>query len=154
MLDKLRADALALIASTSHCILSTTGLAGIQASILTCVVHADCVYVLVPSTADQIVNLEQAGEVVLTTPLWQLRGVPLLLNETQELQNTAPGELRKQAVIQGYTVVEVFPLRMHIEATDQRPYRETIDFVLRDATHAWRTRFFRRSAHVTPTDTY
>lgn len=136
MLDKLRATALELIAQTPHCTLSTTGLAGLQASNVVCAVHADCVYMLVPSTADHIVNLEQGIEVVLTAPLWQLRGIPLLLDATQQMHNTAPSELRRQARTQGYTIVELFPLRMHIEAANQRPYRETIDFVMREALPA------------------
>ena len=39
MLDKLRVEALALIAATPHCTLSTTGPAGVQASVVACVVR-------------------------------------------------------------------------------------------------------------------
>ena len=69
MLDKLRAEALALIATTSHCTLSTMGPASVQASIVACIVRDDCVYALVPSTADHLFNLEDHMEVVLTTAL-------------------------------------------------------------------------------------
>jgi hypothetical protein len=131
MLDKLRAEALALIAATPHCTLSTLGPAGMQASFVTCTAHDDCVYVLVPSTADHLFNLEHAMEVVLTTPLWQLRGAALALGTANGLHGTAPRELSAHARTQGYTVVEVFPLRMHLEAAGTRRYRETIDFDVR-----------------------
>jgi len=72
MLDKLRTEALALVAATPHCTLSTIGPAGVQASVVACVVREDCVYVLVPSTIDQLFNLEHELVVVLTSSLWQL----------------------------------------------------------------------------------
>jgi hypothetical protein len=129
MLNKLRAEALALIAATPHCTLSTIGPAGVQASIVACVVRQDCVYVLVPSTVDHLFNLEHELEVVLTSALWQLRGAALALTEAGELQGTAPDDISASAWAGGYTLVEVFPLRMHIEPAGQRQYRETIDFL-------------------------
>lgn len=131
MLKKLRADALALIATTPHCTLSTTGPAGVQASVVTCVVREDCVYVLVPSTVDQLFNLEYEPEMVLTSSLWQLRGAALALREADGLQGTAPYDIVAQATVAGYTLVEVFPLRMHLEPDGRRRYRETIDFGVR-----------------------
>jgi len=131
MLDKLRAQALALIAASPHCTLSTTGPAGVQASVVTCIVRDDCVYVLVPSTADHLFNLEHTTEVVLTTALWQLRGPALALGEADGLHGTAPHEISARARTEGYTLVEVFPLRMHLEAAGTRRYRETIDFDVR-----------------------
>jgi hypothetical protein len=131
MLKKLRAEALALIATTPHCTLSTTGPAGVQASVVTCVVREDCVYVLVPSTVDQLFNLEHEPEMVLTCALWQLRGTALALSKADGLQGTAPYDLSAHASTAGYTLVEVFPLRMHIEPDDRRRYRETIDFGVR-----------------------
>ena len=131
MLDKLRTEALALIAATPHCTLSTIGPAGVQASVVACVVREDCVYVLVPSTVDQLFNLEHELEVVLTSPLWQLRGAALALSEAGGLQGTAPYDISAQARAAGYTLVEVFPIRMHLEPAGRRRYRETIDFSVR-----------------------
>jgi hypothetical protein len=128
MLDKLRAEALALIATTSHCTLSTTGPAGVQASIVACIVRDDCVYALVPSTADHLFNLEDHTEVVLTTALWQLRGVTLVIGGADGLHGTAPHDVSRRVKMEGQTLVEVFPLRIHIEAAGPRCYRETIDF--------------------------
>ena len=131
MLDKLRTEALALVAATPHCTLSTIGPAGVQASVVACVVREDCVYVLVPSTVDQLFNLEHEPEVVLTSPLWQLRGAALALREADGLQGTAPYDISAQAQAAGYALVEVFPIRMHLEPDGLRRYRETIDFSMR-----------------------
>ncbi|MEP7188744.1 MAG: hypothetical protein ABI901_06120 [Roseiflexaceae bacterium] len=133
MLDKLRAEALALIATTPDCTLSTIGPAGVQASITACVVRDDCVYVLVPSAVDHLFNLEHELEVVLTNRLWQLRGAAVALGESDGRHGTAPGNLRASASAAGYTLVEVFPFRMHLEPAGRRQYRETIDFVVRIA---------------------
>ncbi|MEO7908366.1 MAG: hypothetical protein ABIV47_01825 [Roseiflexaceae bacterium] len=131
MLNKLRNEALTLIAATPHCTLSTIGPAGVQASVVECVVREDCVYVLVPSTVDHLFNLEHEQEVVLTNSLWQLRGAALALSEADGLQGTAPYDISAQASATGYTLVEVFPIQMHLELSSQRRYRETIDFSLR-----------------------
>jgi hypothetical protein len=128
MLDKLRAAALTLIATTPHCTFSTTGPAGVQASVVACVVRDGCVYVLVPSAADHLFNLEHETEVALTTAQWQLRGAALALGSADGRHGTAPHELIVRARTAGHMVVEVFPLRVHLEATGQRRYRETIDF--------------------------
>src|SRR5512141_2720290 len=123
MLDKLRAEALALIATTSKCTLSTMGPAGVQASIVACVVRDYCVYALVPSATDHLFNLECDTEVVLTSALWQLRGAALVIGGTDGLRGTAPRDVRTRARIEGYALVEVFPFRMHIEAAGPRRYR-------------------------------
>jgi hypothetical protein len=128
MLRKLRAEALALIATTRDCILSTSGPAGVQASIVACIVREDCIYVLVPSTIDLLFNLEHEFEVVLTSALWQMHGAALVLGEGDGRHGTAPWKLSRRANAAGARLVEVFPVRMHLEPTDQRRYRETIDF--------------------------
>jgi hypothetical protein len=129
MLDKLRAEALALIAATTQCTLSTTGPAGVQASVVACRVHDASIYVLVASTSDQLFNIEHHTEVVLTTPLWQLRGAAHALTE-EDGRHSARRAVVWSAHSQGYRVVAVFPLCMHIEPGDHRPHRETIDFEL------------------------
>jgi len=131
MLNELRAEALELIGATQHCTLSTIGPAGVQASVVACAVRDDFVYVLVPSTVDHLFNLEHELEVVLTTPLWQLRCAALALSEACGLQGAAPYDISVQARAAGYTLVEVFPIRMHLEPFGRRRYRETIDFGVR-----------------------
>jgi hypothetical protein len=131
MLDKLRAEALALIAATPHCTLSTVGPAGVQASIVGCIVHENCIYILVPSTVDQLFNIEHSMEVVLTTSLWQVRGAALALGGENGLHGTIPHEISARASAEGYTLVEVFSLRIDLEAAGSRRYRETVDFDMR-----------------------
>src|SRR3954453_8551820 len=133
MLHKLHAEALALIAATSYCTLSTIGPAGVQASVVACLVREDCVYVLVPSTVDHLFNLEHEQEAVLTSPLWQLRGAALALGGADGQRGTAPLDISTQARAAGYALVEVFPIRIHLESAGGRRYRETIDFILRTA---------------------
>jgi hypothetical protein len=128
MLNQLRTEALALIDATPECILSTTGPAGVQASAVTCVVHAGCIYMLVPSTIDQLFNIEHELEVVLTGASWQLRGAAVAIGEAAGLRGTAPAEIQAQARAACTTLVEVFPLRMHLKAVGRQQYRETIDF--------------------------
>lgn len=130
MLSQLRAEALALIACTPNCTLSTMGPADVQASLVECVVRDGCVYVLVPSTADHIFNLEYHTEAVLTTALWQLRGAALMIGAADGHRGTAPRDLSARAKIEGYTLVEIFPFRMHVEAAGPRRYCETIDFAV------------------------
>jgi hypothetical protein len=129
MFDKLRARALAAISAAGHCTLSTAGPAGVQASIVACLVHGGCVYLLVPSTSDQLFNLEYAGETVLTTAEWSLRGTALLLAPSDGLHHvTAPLKLHERARDSARFLVEVFPLRMQLVANATSPFPETIDF--------------------------
>src|SRR5690349_7239336 len=128
MLNQLRTEALAFIDATPDCILSTTGPAGVQASAVTCVVHAGCIYMLVPSTIDQLFNLEHELEVVLTGTSWQLRGAALAIGEAAGLHGTAPDTIQARARAACTVLVEVFPLRMHLKAGGHQQYRETIDF--------------------------
>lgn len=120
MLNRLRSEALALIVTAPHCTLSTTGPAGVQASIVACQVRGERIYALVPSTADHLFNLEHDREVLLTAALWQLRGAARAAEGADGLDSP-----------EGHTLLEVVPLRMHLEAAGSRRYRETIDF---DAT--------------------
>src|SRR4051794_14914314 len=103
MLRTLRAEVLALIVAMPNCTLSTTGPAGVQASLVACVVCEDCVYVLVPSTLDHLFNLEHELEVVLISTLWQLRGAALALGESDGLHGTAPADISARASDAGYT---------------------------------------------------
>lgn len=128
MLDMLRRAALTVIAATRHCTLSTMGPTGLQASVVDCIVCDGCVYLLIPATSEHCFNLEHTLEVLLTTSHWQVRGAGLALVDEDGRYGTAPQVLRNRAGEAGQTVVEVFPLRMHIAAGHHRRYCETIDF--------------------------
>lgn len=128
MLDQLRTEALALIAARPNCTLSTYGPAGIQASIVSCIVRATCIYILIPSATDQLFNLEHELELVLTTRRWQLRGAALVLEYRPTPYPATPADLSDWAHRNGAALVEVFPLRIHIEPYGKHRHRETIDF--------------------------
>ncbi len=129
MLDKLRDRALNVIAATPTCILSTTGPAGLQASAVSCRVHATQagpeqrrrVFVFIPVTSDHLFNLEHFPQVMLTTPQWQLRG---LVGADQ----AAHPEVTVVNAQQQVMAFEVTPVRVHIEPTSDGDHRETIDF--------------------------
>jgi hypothetical protein len=127
VLDKLRAEALTLIVTTPQSILSTHGPAGVQASSVTCIVCEGCLYILVPSASDHLFNLEHELELVLTSPCWQVRGLALGQGIATRQSGAARCELEALSAKLGTTIVEVFPLRIHLEVDEQRRHRETID---------------------------
>ncbi|HYF66238.1 MAG TPA: pyridoxamine 5'-phosphate oxidase family protein [Herpetosiphonaceae bacterium] len=126
MLDKLRAEALALIAATPHCILATAGPAGIQASMVTCLVREGRIYVLVPSTADHLFNVDQGTEIVVTTGSWQLRGIASIVGNGE--QGRVSTAIRADTRAGGLTVIAVAPTRIQLFAVGARLHPATIDF--------------------------
>jgi hypothetical protein len=127
MLDKLRDDALTIVAGTPECALASFGPAGLQSSYVACQVRDGCIYLLVPLTSDHLLNVEEQGDVLITTPTWQLRGAAMLL-AADEPRVGLPGDLIAHALEQGRVVLEVFPVRMQVEPGVRERYRETIDF--------------------------
>jgi hypothetical protein len=66
----------------------------------------------------------------MTTVLWSLHGSALALGDAVGRHGTAPYTISDSARTAGYTLVEVFPIRIHLEATGPRRHRQTIDFGL------------------------
>jgi len=127
MLDKLCNHALDTIAAAPACTLSTSGPAGLQASVVACQVQDGHIFVLIPRTTDHLFNLEHQTEVVLTTERWQLRG--RAKTNTPKAPHYSAIEPRQPVV-----VVKVIPVRMHIEAAGgSNGHRETIDFQVLDS---------------------
>jgi hypothetical protein len=127
MLDHLCTTALTILATTPECTLSTAGPAGIQAALVRCLVADLGLYVLVPSGADTVVNVEYSPDVVLTTPRWQVHGTSLILGEAGCLTSPLPAALRTCPDAAGHVVMRVFPVRMHIVASPSQG-AQTIDF--------------------------
>jgi hypothetical protein len=127
MLDHLRTAALTIIATPPECTLSSAGPAGIQAALVRCLVVDDGLYVLVPSGADTVVNVEHAPEVVLTTPRWQVHGTSVILGEVAQPTSPLPAALRARPDAAGHVVLRVVPVRMHIFAAPSQG-AQTIDF--------------------------
>ena len=127
MLDHLRTAALTIIATPPECTLSTAGPAGIQAALVRCLVVDDGLYVLVPSGADTVVNIEYCPDVVLTTPRWQVHGTSVILGEVAQPAGPLPAALRTRPDSAGHVVLRVVPVRMHIFAVPSQG-AQTIDF--------------------------
>lgn len=129
MFEQLRAEALVHIGAAGRCVLSTAGPAGLQAGLVPCAVQESCIYLLIPSASDMLFNLEHAGDVVLTTPEWQLHGVAMVHDPLAEWRRVLPAALCRQALGDSAVLAEVFPLRMHLEP-HRGTYGTTVDFTL------------------------
>ncbi|MCB0036766.1 MAG: hypothetical protein KDE51_22195 [Anaerolineales bacterium] len=79
MLDHLRQRAVEALSSVHSVTLSTYGAAELQASSLPCEAVGLHLYLLLPIPSDHLLNLENHADVVVTTPLWQLRGTAVVL---------------------------------------------------------------------------
>lgn len=64
----------AALARERRATLATCGPAGLQAQVLTCAASGLRVYLLLPRTSDQLLNLESAPEAVVATAAWTVRG--------------------------------------------------------------------------------
>ena len=121
MLDKLRDRTAQILAETDLCTLSTTGLAGLQASMVPCIGQGTLLYLLVPDTSDHLFNLETEPEVVVTTEGWRLRGTAEIVQDKADLF------LAEQS--QWHTLIRVTPIRLDIVPdSGAAGYAETIDF--------------------------
>ena len=120
MLGQLRQEALQLLADISHCMLSTSGPAGIQASVVPCQLQTDYLYLLVPDTSEHIFNLEHDSEVVVTAERWQLRGEANLCESTYSPFSTEQTSW--------HVTIEIRPKRMQINSGILESQAVTVDF--------------------------
>ena len=122
MLDKLRDQALNTLAAGSDCTLSSSGPAGLQASLIPYRVADHKIYILIPITSDHLFNLETEPRVILTTPEWQLIGAAAMIEPTPSLLAlfTLPETRWRQWV-------EITPQRVQLEPGQAQP-RITVDF--------------------------
>jgi len=81
-------------------------------------------YLLVPSTSDDLFNLEHAPTAVVSTPDWQLHGRGYILTPAQSPANLA---LPHSAEAAGCVLVEIQPERLQINHPQGWGYGETID---------------------------
>jgi hypothetical protein len=124
MLDHLRQRVIEVLAPVQNATLSTCGPAGIQAHIFPCQALGLHLYLLVPSTSDQLFNLEHEAAAVVTTPEWLVRGTgwrrPLALAPAGLSLADAP-------YAAGCDLVEIEPHRLQINRPCGWGYLETID---------------------------
>ena len=128
MLDKLRQQAMEILAENESCILSTTGPAQLQASVVHLAVYDNRLYLLIQATSDHLFNLEHEPAVVLTTQHWQLRGTAVPVKPIYTAPTSETAGLFDPAQTHTGSIIEVIPQQMHIEAGKRQPYRQTIDF--------------------------
>ena len=88
---------LALITRSEEAMLCTIGPAGLQASYVKCSVHNCDVLVYVPGSSDQLDNLAHATAVILTTSVWQLRGIGAVVADEILQTGRFPLALRRDA---------------------------------------------------------
>jgi hypothetical protein len=74
MLNHLRQHIAATLAPARSATLATSGPAGLQAQVASCVTNGILLYMLLPRTSDQLPNLEHDPAVVVTTAEWQVFG--------------------------------------------------------------------------------
>ena len=122
MLDKLRDQALNTLAAGSDCTLSSSGPAGLQASIIPYRVAHHKIYILIPTTSDHLFNLETEPRVILTTPEWQLIGAAAMIEPAPALL-----ALFNSPETRWQQLVEITPQRVQLEPGQAQP-RTTVDF--------------------------
>lgn len=125
MLDHLRQRVIDLLAPVTSVTLSTYGPAGIQAQVLPSVALGTRLFILIPSTSDHLLNLEQEPTVVATTTNWQLLGQGQLL-PAGTMPVTLPPSYASHH--DDYIIVEIMPTRLQIGRPNGGGFIETIDF--------------------------
>lgn len=124
MLEHLRLQAMALLASTQAATLSTSGPAGIQARIFPCEAQKLTLYFLVPTVSDQLLNLEHDPTAMVSTNGWQLRGYGRILPLHEAPQGLV---LRESPQASGCVLVEIRPFQLQINRRNGWGFSETID---------------------------
>jgi hypothetical protein len=112
------------VAAVQSVTLATCGPAGAQASRVPAEAVGTNLYLLLLSTSDHWLNLEHHPEVVLVGNGWELRGVARFVpaGETPHLPRLLEGRAAGWGVL-----LEVLPVRFHVQAGDGWGYAETID---------------------------
>lgn len=124
MLDHLRQRVIETLATVRAATLSTYGPAELQAALLACEAIDMHLYLLLPASSDQVLNLESQPEVVVTTPDWQLRGLGVLLDRADYPSALS---LYHKPEAQWSRLVEIQPTQLHIRRRNGWGYSETID---------------------------
>ncbi len=111
MLDHLRARIEEALKQPETALLITQGVGGLQASAWPSEAHGLRLYLLVPTAADHLLNLETCAQVVVMADHWRLEG-------KAERRATLPGlALMSRPEAPWSVVVEVRPERLHMLQT-------------------------------------
>jgi hypothetical protein len=124
MLNHLRQQIAATLQKARSATLATSGPAGLQASVVPCAASGILLYLLLPGTSDQLLNLECDPAVVVTTAEWQLWGQARVLADAR----CSAAEILLEAPDAPWSVViEVQPARVAIAQRTGWGAAETID---------------------------
>jgi hypothetical protein len=124
MLTYLRQHVATTLAPAHSATLATSGPAGLQADLFPCVACGTLLYLLLPCTSDQLLNLDNDPQVVVTAAGWQMRGRARVLDSAEQL---ALGLLMDGPGAPWSLVVEVLPARVTIAQRQGWGAAETID---------------------------
>ena len=124
MLAYLRQHVATTLAPAASATLATSGPAGLQADLFPCVARGTLLYLLLPCTSDQLLNLDSDSQVVVTAAGWQVRGRARVLDSTDQ---PAIGLLMDEPGAPWSLVVEVHPTRVTIAQRQGWGAAETID---------------------------
>lgn len=124
MLEHLRQRASLVMSNTNTVTLATCGPAGIQSEALPCRTIRQRLYLLVPRTSDQLLNIEHRADLLATADGWQLRGRGSILAEADVPAFLLAERLPEMA---WSTWVAITPQRLTVFDADKKCF-ETIDF--------------------------
>jgi Pyridoxamine 5'-phosphate oxidase len=124
MLNHLRQHIAATLEKARSATLATSGPAGLQAQVLPCAACGIQLYLLLPATSDQLLNLEHDPTVVVTTAEWQVRGRARV---GAEASCAAAMTLLEAPDAPWSVVVAVQPTRVSIAQREGWGAAETID---------------------------
>ncbi|NTW04294.1 MAG: hypothetical protein HGA19_24025 [Oscillochloris sp.] len=124
MLRQLHHHVIAALAGEHSATLATYGPAGLHAHVLPCAVVGMRLYVLLPSTSDQLLNLEVDPDAVVVTSAWMVRGRAYVCTSAE-----CPAELDLWRTPESLwsVVVEVLPCRVTIAHQEGWGASETVD---------------------------
>jgi hypothetical protein len=123
MLNHLRQHIAATLANVRSATLASSGPAGLQAQVVPCTASGVLLYLLLPRTSDQLLNLEHDPAVVVTTAEWQVWGQARVLTQAER----AAAALLDAPDAPWSVVVEVQPTRVSIAQPTGWGAAETID---------------------------
>jgi hypothetical protein len=124
MLAHLQQHIAATLAPARQATLSTSGPAGLQASVVPCASRGTRLYLLLLRTSDQLLNLEHEPAVVVTTAAWQVTGRARILDGADRWRATM---LLQAPEAPWSEVIEVRPTRVAIAHQVGYGAAETID---------------------------
>ena len=124
MLTYLRQHVVTTLAPAHSATLATSGPAGLQADLFPCMARGTLLYLLLPCTSDQLLNLDSDSQVVVTAAGWQVRGRARVLDS---IEQPAIDLLMDEPGAPWSLVVEVHPTRVTIAQRQGWGAAETID---------------------------